>query len=79
MASIMIFGTLWGFYLSEWKGVSGAGPHRLMLSGSAALVSSMLNLIWLWHLSRQEGPRLRSSSRVDRRNLVPALLEAIGR
>ena len=39
MASIIIFGTLLGVYLSEWKGVSGR-THRLMLVGLIVLVSS---------------------------------------
>jgi L-rhamnose-H+ transport protein len=39
MASIMIFGTLVGVWLSEWKGVSRR-TRRLMVSGLAILVSS---------------------------------------
>ena len=39
MASIIIFGTLLGVYLAEWKGVSSR-THRLMLLGLVVLVSS---------------------------------------
>ena len=39
MASIIIFGTLLGVYLSEWKGVSKRA-HRLMRLGLVVLVSS---------------------------------------
>jgi L-rhamnose-H+ transport protein len=41
MASIMIFGTLWGIALKEWK---GAGTHtlRLLAAGVAVLVASTL-------------------------------------
>ena len=39
MASIIIFGTLLGVCLSEWKGVSGR-THRLMRLGLVVLVSS---------------------------------------
>jgi L-rhamnose-H+ transport protein len=39
MASIIIFGTLLGVYLAEWKGVS-VRTHRLMLLGLVVLVSS---------------------------------------
>jgi len=39
MASIIIFGTLLGVYLSEWKGVSRR-TYRLMLCGLVVLVSS---------------------------------------
>ncbi len=39
MASIIIFGTLLGVFLAEWKGVS-ARTHRLMLLGLVVLVSS---------------------------------------
>jgi L-rhamnose-H+ transport protein len=39
MASIIIFGTLLGVYLAEWRGVSKR-THRLMLLGLVVLVSS---------------------------------------
>ena len=39
MASIMIFGTLLGVYLAEWKGVSRR-THWMMRLGLAVLVSS---------------------------------------
>lgn len=39
MASIIIFGTLLGVYLAEWKGVTER-THRLMLLGLIVLVSS---------------------------------------
>ena len=39
MASIIIFGTLLGVYLAEWKGTSQR-THRLMLLGLIVLVSS---------------------------------------
>jgi len=39
MASIIIFGTLWGIALKEWKGTS-PGTHRLVAAGLALLVAS---------------------------------------
>ena len=39
MASIIIFGTLLGVFLSEWKGVSGR-THWLMRLGLVVLISS---------------------------------------
>jgi L-rhamnose-H+ transport protein len=41
MASIMIFGTLWGLALREWKG-SGARTMRLLAASLAVLVASTL-------------------------------------
>ena len=41
MASIMIFGTLWGLALKEWKG-SGPRTMRLVAAGLAVLVASTL-------------------------------------
>jgi L-rhamnose-H+ transport protein len=39
MASIMIFGTVWGLLLKEWKG-SSARTHLLNAAGLLFLVSS---------------------------------------
>jgi L-rhamnose-H+ transport protein len=41
MASIMIFGTLWGLALREWKG-SGPRTMRLLAMSVAVLVASTL-------------------------------------
>jgi L-rhamnose-H+ transport protein len=41
MASIMIFGTLWGLVLKEWKG-AGVRTHILNISGLVILVASTL-------------------------------------
>ena len=76
MASIMIFGTLVGVYLSEWKGVSGR-THRLMLSGLVVLVSSTLIIGYGTYLGKRAAPA--SSSRVTEESGNPVLLEAIGK
>ncbi|HSB60232.1 MAG TPA: L-rhamnose/proton symporter RhaT, partial [Vicinamibacteria bacterium] len=39
MASIIIFSTLWGIGLKEWRGTS-PGTHRLVAAGLALLVAS---------------------------------------
>jgi L-rhamnose-H+ transport protein len=39
MASIIIFSTLWGIFLREWKG-SGPRTRRLLSAGLALLVAS---------------------------------------
>jgi L-rhamnose-H+ transport protein len=41
MATIIIFGTLWGIVLREWKGTSRR-THRLIALGLVVLVSSIL-------------------------------------
>jgi L-rhamnose-H+ transport protein len=76
MASIMIFGTLVGVYLSEWKGVSGR-THRLMLSGLVVLVSSTLIIGYGTYLGKRVVPA--SSSQDTEESGNPALLEATGK
>ena len=76
MASIMIFGTLVGVYLSEWKGVSGR-THRLMLSGLVVLVSSTLIIGYGTYLGKRAAPA--SSSQDIEESSNPALLEAAGK
>jgi L-rhamnose-H+ transport protein len=41
MASIIIFGTLWGIYFKEWKGTSGK-THALVWLGLSVLVGSTI-------------------------------------
>jgi len=41
MASIIIFATMWGWILHEWKG-SSPRAHRLIGSGVAALILSTI-------------------------------------
>src|SRR5207244_9227327 len=52
MASIMIFGTLVGVSLSEWKGVSGR-THRMMRFGLAVLIASTIVIGYGNHLATQ--------------------------
>jgi L-rhamnose-H+ transport protein len=52
MASIIIFGTLVGVCLSEWKGVSRR-THRLMLLGLVVLVSSTVVIGYGNYLARE--------------------------
>src|SRR5260370_25453723 len=51
MASIIIFGTLVGVYLSEWKGASRR-THRLMLFGLVVLVTSTLIICYGNYLAK---------------------------
>ena len=53
MASIIIFGTLVGVCLSEWKGVSRR-THRLMLLGLFVLVSSTVVIGYGNYLAREK-------------------------
>jgi len=53
MASIIIFGTLLGVYLAEWKGVSSR-THRLMLSGLIVLISSTVVIGYGNYLAKDE-------------------------
>ncbi len=41
MASIIIFSTLWGIALREWKGTSSR-THKLIAAGMAVLIASTL-------------------------------------
>jgi L-rhamnose-H+ transport protein len=63
MASIIIFGTLVGAYLSEWKGVSGK-TRRLMLSGLVVLVASTVVIGYGNYLAKESGPE-KSSAKAD--------------
>jgi L-rhamnose-H+ transport protein len=45
MASIIVFATLWGFGLGEWRGTS-RGTRRLVQAGIAALVGSTIVIGW---------------------------------
>ena len=53
MASIIIFGTLLGVFLSEWKGVSGR-THRLMRFGLIVLVSSTIVIGYGNYLAKEK-------------------------
>ena len=55
MASIIIFGTLLGVYLSEWKGV-GRRTYRLMLCGLIVLVSSTVVIGYGNYLAKESTP-----------------------
>ena len=45
MASIIIFSTLWGIALHEWKGTSPR-THRLIGGGLAVLIGSTMIIGW---------------------------------
>jgi L-rhamnose-H+ transport protein len=52
MASIMIFGTLWGIYFREWQGAS-ASVRRLIAVGIALLITSTIVVgVGTWMRSR---------------------------
>ena len=55
MASIIIFGTLVGICLAEWKGASRR-THRLMLWGLAVLISSTVIIGYGNYLAKQTTP-----------------------
>ncbi|MGI8965096.1 MAG: L-rhamnose/proton symporter RhaT, partial [Limisphaerales bacterium] len=55
MASIIIFGTLLGVYLSEWKGV-GRKTFRLMLLGLFVLISSTVVIGYGNYLAKENVP-----------------------
>ena len=63
MASIIIFGTLLGVCLSEWKGVSGR-THWLMRSGLVVLVSSTVVIGYGNYLAK-ESPTSRHPRQAD--------------
>ncbi len=60
MASIIIFGTLVGVYLSEWKGVTGR-THGLMLLGLVVLVSSTIVIGYGNYLAKESTPSVVTS------------------
>jgi L-rhamnose-H+ transport protein len=55
MASIIIFGTLWGISLHEWKGTT-MGTRRLVAAGLALLVSSTVIVGYGNYLAAQSLP-----------------------
>ena len=68
MASIIIFGTLLGVYLSEWKGVS-IRTHRLMLLGLVVLVSSTLFIGYGTYLGKKNDTPGKSSTGKEAPNI----------
>ena len=54
MASIIIFATLWGWILHEWKG-SSRRTHALVATGVALLLVSTLVIGWGTYLKAAEG------------------------
>ncbi len=64
MASIIIFSTLWGIGLKEWKGTT-AGTHRLVAAGLVLLVASTVIVGYGNYLAAQPmvpSPSSRSSA-----------------
>jgi L-rhamnose-H+ transport protein len=57
MASIIIFGTLVGVCLSEWKGVTGR-THGLMLFGLVVLISSTIVIGYGNYLAKESTPAI---------------------
>ena len=55
MASIIIFGTLWGIALHEWKGTT-RGTRRLVAAGLALLVASTVIVGYGNYLATQSPP-----------------------
>jgi L-rhamnose-H+ transport protein len=64
MASIIIFGTLVGLCLSEWKGVSQR-THWLMRFGLVVLVSSTVVIGYGNYLAKEQAPAARASKVVE--------------
>jgi L-rhamnose-H+ transport protein len=60
MASIIIFGTLVGLFLAEWKGVSRR-THWLMRWGLAVLVSSTFVIGYGNYLAKENAPTAAAS------------------
>jgi len=60
MASIMIFGTLWGLALREWKG-AGRRTMRLLATSVAVLVASTLVVGYGNYLGSGAAPQVRAS------------------
>jgi L-rhamnose-H+ transport protein len=54
MASIIIFSTMWGWILHEWKG-SGKKAHLLIGGGIATLVLSTIIIGYGTYLKSQAG------------------------
>jgi L-rhamnose-H+ transport protein len=69
MASIIIFGTLLGVYLAEWKGVS-ARTHWLMRCGLVVLVSSTVVIGYGNYLARGVSPAASETGQPRRFNLA---------
>lgn len=65
MASIMIFGTLWGLALREWKG-SGPRTMRLLAASVAVLVASTLVVGYGNYLSSGNAESLRTAQVKER-------------
>jgi L-rhamnose-H+ transport protein len=57
MASIIIFGTLLGVFLSEWKGVSGR-THWMMRLGLVVLISSTVVIGYGNYLAKESTPTM---------------------
>jgi L-rhamnose-H+ transport protein len=55
MASIIIFSTLWGLWLREWKGTT-PGTHRLVAAGLGLLVASTVIVGYGNYLASQLPP-----------------------
>ena len=54
MASIIIFATMWGWILHEWKG-SSRKAHGFIAAGIAALILSTIVIGWGTYLKAQAG------------------------
>jgi L-rhamnose-H+ transport protein len=53
MASIIIFSTMWGWILHEWKG-SSKKAHTLIATGIATLVLSTIIIGWGTYLKGRQ-------------------------
>jgi L-rhamnose-H+ transport protein len=62
MASIIIFATMWGWILHEWKG-SSRRAHNLIGMGVAALILSTVVIGWGTYLKAQPAPAAQEASR----------------
>jgi L-rhamnose-H+ transport protein len=75
MATIIIFGTLVGLCLSEWKGVS-RGTYRLMQLGLVVLVSSTVVIGYGNYLAKERTPAADPPKVSETRADSPKVVEA---
>jgi L-rhamnose-H+ transport protein len=54
MASIIIFATMWGWMLHEWRG-SSRKAHTIIAAGIATLILSTIVIGWGTYLKAQSG------------------------
>ena len=77
MASIIIFATLWGLFLKEWRGTS-TRTRALVGLGLSLLIGSTLVVGYGNYLKANEGPATTSVGPADRHLQPPAIAREAG-